>query len=56
MQTLTYSLKEVPSTDFDQVIDLWSLAFNMEELDVLVGSKAARDHLRTYYVDEMSYL
>lgn len=45
MQTITYSVKEVPKADIDQVIDLWSLAFNLEDADPRIGTEASRQRI-----------
>ena len=45
MQTMTYSVKEVPKADIDQVIDLWSLAFNLEDADPRTGTDGQKQRI-----------
>lgn len=56
MQTATYTIKEVPKSDFNQIIDLWSLAFNLEDADPVIGTRAARDRITALCDRGMDYI
>lgn len=56
VQTSSYSIKEVPKSDFNQIIDLWSLAFNLEDADPVIGTRAARDRITALCDRGMDYI
>jgi predicted acetyltransferase len=56
MQTATYDIKEVPKSDFNKIIDLWSLAFNLEDADPVIGTRAARDRITALCDRGMDYI
>ena len=56
MQTAAYAIKEVPKSDFNQIIDLWSLAFNLEDADPVIGTRAARDRIVALCDRGMDYI
>jgi predicted acetyltransferase len=56
LETSQYEIKEVPRSDFNQIIDLWSLAFNIEDADPIVGTRAARDRITQLCQSGMDYI
>jgi predicted acetyltransferase len=55
-ETTQYTIKEVPKSDFNQIIDLWSLAFNIEDADPITGTRAARDRISSLCQQGMDYI
>ena len=55
-ETTTYTIKEVPRSDFNQLIDLWSLAFNIEDADPIIGTRAARDRITSLCQQGIDYI
>lgn len=56
MQKAPYQIKEVPRADFNQIIDLWSLAFNIEDADPVIGTRQARDRITALCERGMDYI
>ncbi|HEY9679378.1 MAG TPA: GNAT family N-acetyltransferase [Drouetiella sp.] len=56
MQTKAFEIKEVKKLDFNKIIDLWSLAFNIEDADPTVGTRHARDSIIALCERGMDYI
>lgn len=58
MPTLTDTpvIKQIPKSELMQVVDIWSLAYNMPWVDPVAGDQNERAQLRDVFADEFSYL
>src|ERR1700722_4569926 len=56
MQSLTYKVRPVPKSDFEQVIELWGLAFGNPDAEPTPNTEAWREQAKDFLEKGVEYL